>query len=40
MAEYAGLFPNAEFAVQPGAGHMPWLDDAERFVAAVSAFTA
>ncbi|MCX5239204.1 alpha/beta hydrolase [Streptomyces prunicolor] len=40
MAEYAGLFPNAEFAVQPGAGHMPWLDDAERFVATVSAFTA
>ncbi|WP_406120074.1 alpha/beta fold hydrolase [Streptomyces sp. NBC_00989] len=35
MAEYAGLFPNAEFAVQSGAGHMPWLDDAGRFVALV-----
>ncbi|MFI6622968.1 alpha/beta fold hydrolase [Streptomyces sp. NPDC050528] len=35
MAEYAGLFPNAELVVQPGAGHMPWLDDAERFVALV-----
>jgi proline iminopeptidase len=37
MAEYAELFPNAEFVIQPGAGHMPWLDDAERFVA-LSAF--
>jgi pimeloyl-ACP methyl ester carboxylesterase len=35
MAEYAGLFPNGELVVQPGAGHMPWLDDAERFVALV-----
>ncbi|MFJ5303716.1 alpha/beta fold hydrolase [Streptomyces sp. NPDC088350] len=32
LAEYAGLFPNAEFVVQPGAGHLPWLDDAGRFV--------
>lgn len=35
IAEYAGLFPNAEFVVQPGAGHMPWLDDPDQFVAAV-----
>ena len=35
MAEYAGLFPNAELVVQSGAGHMPWLDDTERFVALV-----
>lgn len=35
MAEYAGLFPNGELVVQSGAGHMPWLDDAERFVALV-----
>ncbi|MFE2422535.1 alpha/beta fold hydrolase [Streptomyces hokutonensis] len=35
MARYAELFPNAEFLIQPGAGHMPWLDDAERFVALV-----
>ncbi|AZQ40022.1 alpha/beta hydrolase [Streptomyces cyaneochromogenes] len=38
MAEFAGLFLNAEFAVQPGAGHFPWLDDADRFVAATVAF--
>ncbi|GAA3770014.1 alpha/beta fold hydrolase [Streptomyces chiangmaiensis] len=37
-AEFAELFPNAEFAVQPGAGHFPWLDDADRFVAATAAF--
>ncbi|KDN73624.1 alpha/beta hydrolase [Streptomyces olindensis] len=33
MAEFADLFPNAELVVQPGAGHYPWLDDADRFVA-------
>ncbi|MFJ2720302.1 alpha/beta fold hydrolase [Streptomyces sp. NPDC087437] len=38
MAEYAGLFPHAELVVQPGAGHHPWLDDADRFVAATAAF--
>ncbi|MEV7022002.1 alpha/beta hydrolase [Kitasatospora sp. NPDC093558] len=38
MAELAGLFPNASFAVQPGAGHFPWLDDADAFTATVSAF--
>ncbi|MEV6602492.1 alpha/beta hydrolase [Actinoplanes sp. NPDC051346] len=26
-AEYAGLFARGELAVQPGAGHFPWLDD-------------
>ena len=26
-AEHAGLFAHAELAVQPGAGHFPWLDD-------------
>jgi proline iminopeptidase len=30
----------AEVAVQPGAGHFPWLDDAERFVATLSGFLA
>ncbi|MEV6504494.1 alpha/beta hydrolase [Streptomyces sp. NPDC051642] len=40
MAEYAGLFSNAEFAVQSGAGHMPWLDDAERFVALVESVSS
>ena len=28
-AEYAGLFGQAELAVQPGGGHFPWLDDPE-----------
>lgn len=37
-AQFAELFPDATFAIQPGAGHFPWLDDAERFVAAVAAF--
>jgi pimeloyl-ACP methyl ester carboxylesterase len=31
-------FPNAEFAVQPGAGHYPWLDDPEWFAGRVAAF--
>ncbi|AXG58172.1 hydrolase [Streptomyces lincolnensis] len=38
MTEYATLFPNAEPAVQPGAAHFPWLDDAGRFVRVVAAF--
>ncbi|MEU6405012.1 alpha/beta hydrolase [Streptomyces sp. NPDC046985] len=38
MAELAALFPRAELVVQPGAGHYPWLDDPDRFVAAVAAF--
>jgi len=33
LAEYTGLFPNAHLVIQPGAGHFPWLDDADRFVA-------
>ncbi|MFE4632640.1 alpha/beta fold hydrolase [Streptomyces sp. NPDC056773] len=37
-AELAGLFPDATLAVQPGAGHYPWIDDADRFVETVSAF--
>ena len=32
-AEFAALFPKAELVVQPGAGHFPWVDDADRFVA-------
>lgn len=40
VAELAGLFPNATFVVQPAAGHFPWLDDADRFVATVAAFLA
>lgn len=38
VAEFAGLFPDARLAVQPGAGHYPWLDDADRFVATTAAF--
>ncbi|MET7856021.1 alpha/beta hydrolase [Streptomyces sp. NPDC005318] len=38
VAEFTELFPNAELVVQPGAGHFPWLDDADRFMAAVGAF--
>ncbi|MBT2488074.1 alpha/beta hydrolase [Streptomyces sp. ISL-96] len=38
MAEFTQLFPNAELVIQPGAGHFPWLDDADRFVAATGAF--
>jgi proline iminopeptidase len=37
-AEFAGLFPDATLAVQAGAGHYPWLDDADRFVATTAAF--
>lgn len=37
-AEFAGLFPHAELVVQPGAGHFPWLDDADRFTATTEAF--
>ncbi|MFF1447952.1 alpha/beta fold hydrolase [Streptomyces sp. NPDC058274] len=38
MAELAGLFPDARLVVQPGAGHFPWLDDADAFVATMAAF--
>ncbi|MGW2646231.1 alpha/beta fold hydrolase [Streptomyces sp. NPDC001393] len=38
MAEFAALFPKAELVVQPGAGHFPWLDDADRFVTTIADF--
>jgi pimeloyl-ACP methyl ester carboxylesterase len=38
VAELAGLFPNAELVVLPGAGHYPWLDDAAQFVATTVTF--
>ena len=38
VAELAKLFPSAEFVVQPGAGHFPWLDDADRFVTTTATF--
>ncbi|MFE3454242.1 alpha/beta fold hydrolase [Nonomuraea sp. NPDC059194] len=37
-AEYATLFPNVAFVVQEEAGHYPWLDDADRFVATTATF--
>lgn len=37
-AEFAELFPGAALVIQPGAGHYPWLDDADRFVATTAAF--
>jgi proline iminopeptidase len=40
VAEFATLFPRAEYVVQAGAGHFGWLDDADRFVAAVAGFLA
>ncbi|MGW7268828.1 alpha/beta fold hydrolase [Streptomyces sp. NPDC054842] len=40
VAELAALFPDALPAVQPGAGHYPWLDDAGRFVATTEGFLA
>jgi pimeloyl-ACP methyl ester carboxylesterase len=34
----ADVFPHAQLAVQPGAGHYPWLDDPEWFVRRTVAF--
>ncbi|MFF9060481.1 alpha/beta fold hydrolase [Streptomyces sp. NPDC014882] len=36
----ADAFPHAEFAVQPGAAHYPWLDDPAWFTARTEAFLA
>ncbi|OSC67846.1 alpha/beta hydrolase, partial [Streptomyces sp. BF-3] len=36
--ELAALFPGAEFVVQRGAGHFPWLDDPGAFARTVEAF--
>lgn len=38
VAEFAALFPDGTLVVQPGAGHSPWLDDPDRFVATTAAF--
>lgn len=37
-AELAALFPHAEFVVQRGAGHFPWMDGPGDFARAVAAF--
>ncbi|MFD0355024.1 alpha/beta fold hydrolase [Streptomyces sp. NPDC127110] len=34
----ATLFPDATLAIQPGAGHYPWLDDPQAFTATVEGF--
>ncbi|MGA5816599.1 alpha/beta fold hydrolase [Kitasatospora sp. NPDC094028] len=36
--EAAALFPDVTLAVQPGAGHYPWLDDPRAFTGTVAAF--
>ncbi|MFF3872737.1 alpha/beta fold hydrolase [Streptomyces sp. NPDC001978] len=38
VREFAELFPDVRFDIQPGSGHYPWLHDAERFVKTVRAF--
>ena len=38
VAEVAGLFEDATFAVVAGAGHYPWVDDPAGFVAEVEGF--
>ncbi|MFF3018910.1 alpha/beta fold hydrolase [Streptomyces sp. NPDC057939] len=40
VAAFAELFPDATFVQQPGAGHYPWVDDADRFAATVADFLA
>ncbi|MFE6256581.1 alpha/beta fold hydrolase [Agromyces sp. NPDC057865] len=37
-AEYATRFRQGELVVVPSAGHSPWLDDPDRFIAAVERF--
>lgn len=38
LASFAEMFSAADFVVQPGAGHYPWMDDAEWFCSAVMSF--
>ncbi|MEV4822374.1 alpha/beta hydrolase [Micromonospora sp. NPDC049274] len=40
VAQLGELIPGAEVVVQAGAGHYPWLDDAEAFRATLAAFLA
>lgn len=40
VSELAAAFPAAQFVIQPDAGHYPWLDDPQRFVATVTEFLA
>jgi pimeloyl-ACP methyl ester carboxylesterase len=38
VAELAAVFPNPQYAVQPTAGHYPWLDNPIQFVTTLAAF--
>ncbi|MCU1682182.1 MAG: alpha/beta hydrolase [Amycolatopsis sp.] len=38
VAEYAELFRNATLALQPEAGHFPWLDDPAAFTETIASF--
>ncbi|MFD8984449.1 alpha/beta fold hydrolase [Streptomyces sp. NPDC059564] len=38
VSEFAELFPNATLAVQPGAGHCPWLDAPDHFASTTLTF--
>ena len=40
MAEVAAVFRRADFVVQQGAGHFPWVDDPEAFVGLVAPFVS
>ncbi|MET9466787.1 alpha/beta hydrolase [Streptomyces sp. NPDC006544] len=40
VAEFAKAFRDATLAIQPGAGHYPWLDDATHFVTTTESFLA
>ena len=37
-AEFAGLLPNAQLIIQPGASHYPWLDNPADFVTSLAKF--
>ncbi|MFD8009752.1 alpha/beta fold hydrolase [Streptomyces sp. NPDC058955] len=39
-ADAASLFPEVTLGTQPGAGHYPWLDDAQVFTATVEGFVS
>ena len=39
-AKAVGLFPKAELVVQPGGGHMPWLDDPRGLATTIARFLA
>ena len=38
LREAAPLFNDARVAVQPGAGHFPWVDDPWAFAATIGSF--